>query len=229
MATTLIDALVELLRLDFAYVRMPERVDEPAREWLRARPDDHPQLDASALSGRLDSWLMTDERTATDRVPNPLGAGSISIAVLKLGLHRTVGVLVAGAEREAFPNEIERLLLQVSTNLAAIALQEARHASDQQRTAEALEREVAKQTAELRSVNDTLRHEVLERVRAQERIRRDEAELRLLIDSVPQLIGTVNPDGTMRHMNRAALELCRRSSRRRRHSRSVARSVLSPG
>src|SRR4051794_5607332 len=116
VATTLIDALVELLRLDFAYVRMPERVDEPAREWLRARPDDHPQLDASALSGRLDSWLMTDERTATDRVPNPLGPGSISIAVLKLGLHRTVGVLVAGAERETFPNQIERLLLQVSTN-----------------------------------------------------------------------------------------------------------------
>ena len=108
-------------------------------------------------------------------------------------------------EREAFPNEIERLLLQVSTNLAAIALQEARHASDQRRTAAALEREVVKQTAELRSVNGTLRHEVLERGRAQGRIRRDEAELRLLIDSVPQLIGTVNPDGTMQHMNRAAL------------------------
>ena len=205
VATTLLDALVELLRLDFAYVRMPEQVDEPAREWLRPGLTIVRSPRRRTLSVRLDPWLMTDERTATDRVPNPLGPGSISIAVLKLGLHRTVGVLVAGAEREAFPNEIERLLLQVSTNLAAMALQEAQHARDQQRTAEALEREVAKQTAELRSVNDTLRHEVLERVRAQERIRRDEAELRLLIDSVPQLIGTVNPDGTMQHMNRAAL------------------------
>ena len=80
VATTLLDALVELLRLDFAYVQMPEAGDEPAREWLRSRTDDRPQLDASALSGRLDSWLTTDERTATDRVPNPLAPGSISIA-----------------------------------------------------------------------------------------------------------------------------------------------------
>ena len=41
----------------------------------------------------------------------------------------------------------------------------------------------------------------------EERIRRDEQELRLLVDSVPQLIGTVNPDGTMLHMNRAALTM----------------------
>ena len=205
VATTLLDALGELLRLDFAYVRIHEQVDEPARGWLRTRPDEHPQSDGSELGGWVESWLTSDERTATARVPNPLAPGSISVLVLKLGLHDTIGVLVAGAEREAFPNEIERLLLQVSTNLAAIALQEARHASDQRRTAAALEREVVKQTAELRSVNGTLRHEVLERGRAQGRIRRDEAELRLLIDSVPQLIGTVNPDGTMQHMNRAAL------------------------
>src|SRR3954454_19652352 len=68
VATTLLDALVELLRLDFAYVRIPEQVDEPARGWLRSPPDDRPRSDASALGGRLDSWLMTDERTATDRV-----------------------------------------------------------------------------------------------------------------------------------------------------------------
>src|SRR4051812_24979210 len=157
VATALLDALVELLRLDFAYVRIPEQVDEPARGWLRTRPDEHPQSGGSELGGWVESWLTTDERTAMARVPNPLAPGLISVVVLKLGLHDTMGVLVAGAEREAFPNEIERLLLQVSTNLAAIALQEARHASDQQRTAAALEREVVKQTAELRSVNDTLR------------------------------------------------------------------------
>ncbi|HEY5060400.1 MAG TPA: sigma 54-interacting transcriptional regulator, partial [Gemmatimonadaceae bacterium] len=78
-------------------------------------------------------------------------------------------------------------------------------ASNQRRTTEALEREVTKRTAELSQVNDTLRHEMVERARAEDRIRRDEEELRLLVDSVPQLMGTVNPDGTMLHMNRAAL------------------------
>ena len=95
---------------------------------------------------------MADQRCAHHdgcayRIPSR--EGTISIAVLKLGLHDTVGVLVAGREREQFPTDIERLLLQVSTNLAAIALQEARHASDQRRTTEALEREVTKRTAEL--------------------------------------------------------------------------------
>lgn len=205
VATTLLDALVQLLRLDFAYVRTPEGVDEPPREWLRSRHDDDAQCHASELGRTLEPWLTNVNRTTTARVPNPVSEGTVSVAVLKIAVRDTVGVLVAGSEREGFPTEIERLLLDVSSNLAAIALQEAQHASFQRRTTEALEREVAKRTAELTELNDTLRNEVLERARAEERIRRDEKELRLLVDSVPQLIGTVNPDGTMLHMNRAAL------------------------
>jgi formate hydrogenlyase transcriptional activator len=205
IASTLLDALVQLVRLDFAYLRLPQGIDEPSREWLRSRQGDDAQPNASRVGSRLVASLTGATRTATIRIPNPVAEGTVSIAVVNLGLHDTLGVLVAGSERAAFPTEIERLLLQVSTNLAAIALQEARHAGAQRRATEALEGEVATRTAELRTVNDTLRHEVLERARAEDRIRRDEAELRLLIDSVPQLIGTVNPDGTMLHMNRAAL------------------------
>ncbi|MEO8484596.1 MAG: sigma 54-interacting transcriptional regulator, partial [Acidobacteriota bacterium] len=206
VAATLLDALVRLLRLDFAYLRAPERIDEPDREWLRSRQDDRAQVRASEVARTLESWLTSDARITTARVPNPIAEGTVSIAVLKLGLHDTVGVLVAGSEREAFPTHIERLLLQVSTNLAAIALQEAARAGEQSRATEALERDVAARTAELSEVNDALRHEVVERARAEQRIRRDEQELRLLVDSVPQLIGTVSPNGTMLHMNRAALD-----------------------
>jgi formate hydrogenlyase transcriptional activator len=206
VATTLLDALVQLLALDFAYLRAPDGVDGPDREWLRSPHDDAPQKHASEVARTLAPWLTGGARTTTARVPNPIAEGTVSVAILTLGLHETVGVLVAGSEREEFPTDIERLLLQVSTNLAAIGLREARYASEQRRATAALEREVTTRTAELMTVNDTLRHEVLERARAEERIRRDEQELRLLVDSVPQLIGTVSPDGTMLHMNRAALE-----------------------
>jgi formate hydrogenlyase transcriptional activator len=206
VTTTLLDVLCRLLRLDFAYVRTGDGVGGPDQDWLRLPDDNDSKVQARDVAGRLKSWLAADARSTTGRVANPVGEGSLSIAVLTLGLHDRVGVLVAGSRRPEFPTDVERLLLQVSTNLAAIALQEGRQASEQRRATEALEGEVTKRTAELTMVNDALRHEVLERARAEERIKRDEQELRLLVDSVPQLIGTVSPDGTMLHMNRAALD-----------------------
>ena len=180
------------------------------------------------MAATLKPWLTTDARSTTARVANPLAEGTVSIAALKLGLHDRVSVLVAGSQRPEFPTDIERLLLQVSTNLAAIALQEARQASEQRRTTEALEGEVTKRTAELTTVNDALRHEVRERARAEERIKRDEQELRLLVDSVPQLIGTVSPDGTLLHMNRAALDYVGVQLEDGVSAEDVARPVLPP-
>src|SRR4029453_2669145 len=46
--------------------------------------------------------------------------------IFHLGVQNRVGVFVAGSRRSEFPTETERLLLQVATNQAAIALQEAR-------------------------------------------------------------------------------------------------------
>src|SRR2546425_160057 len=59
---------------------------------------------------------------------------------------------------------------------------------------------------ELAAVNEEVRKEVLERTRVEERLRQDERELRLLVDFVPQVICEVNPDGTLRYMNRTGLE-----------------------
>ena len=206
VGTTLLDVLCRLLRLDFAYLRTGDGVGGPDQDWLRLPHDDDSKVQARDVAATLKPWLTTDARSTTARVANPLAEGTVSIAALKLGLHDRVSVLVAGSQRPEFPTDIERLLLQVSTNLAAIALQEARQANEQRRTTDALEGEVTKRTAELTTVNDALRHEVRQRARAEERIKRDEQELRLLVDSVPQLIGTVSPDGTLLHMNRAALD-----------------------
>src|SRR5258707_1895279 len=74
-----------------------------------------------------------------------------------LGLQDEVGVLVAGSRRADFPTDIERLLLRVAANQAAIGLQEARRAGDQKRVAEALERRVAERTSQLTAVNEELR------------------------------------------------------------------------
>ena len=53
----------------------------------------------ASLAGTLESWLTRMARTTTAARPNPVAEGTISIAVLKLGFHDTVGMLVAGSER----------------------------------------------------------------------------------------------------------------------------------
>ena len=68
-----------------------------------------------------------------------------------------VGVLVAGSQRADFPTEIERLLLRVAANQAAIGLQEARLLSEQRRAAEELEQRVLERTRQLTAVNEELR------------------------------------------------------------------------
>jgi formate hydrogenlyase transcriptional activator len=49
-------------------------------------------------------------------------------------------------------------------------------------------------------------HDIDDQRRAEEKVRQDERELRLLVDFVPQVICEVSPDGTLRYVNRAGLE-----------------------
>src|SRR5581483_7155795 len=90
-----------------------------------------------------------------------------------LGIDTPVALFIAGTERPDFPTDAERLVMQVSTNQAAIAFMEARRVTRLQEDAD-------------------------------ERLRHREQELRMLVDSVPHLIGAVSPDGRMLLMNRAA-------------------------
>src|ERR687888_661386 len=103
IVSTLLDVLLAMLRLDFAYARLSEAIDGSPVE-----------------------------------VSNPIGAGEVSIAALRLGLQDDVGVLVAGSQRADFPTTSEMLLLRVATNQAAIELQEVRRLSEQRRAAEAI-------------------------------------------------------------------------------------------
>jgi PAS domain S-box-containing protein len=199
VATTLLDVMVRMLDLTFAYLRAGNEPDGLIHEWMRS----------------------------TEGL-NAGGDDTSSIAVFRLGLHDAVGLFVAGSVRSDFPTDTERLLLQVATNQAAIALQEARHVRERRRTTEELERRVVERTAELIAVNEALSGEVLERRRAEERIRQDERELRLLVDFVPQNIGAVAPNGSILHMNRATLEYLGATLEQITHSEDFRAKIYHP-
>jgi formate hydrogenlyase transcriptional activator len=126
VTTTLLDVLVRLLDLDFAYARTADLANESPREWIRSADSSNHYPEAHEVGRALEPYLSDETPREGFRIANPVAEGTASIAIFHLGVQNRVGVFVAGSRRSEFPTETERLLLQVATNQAAIALQEAR-------------------------------------------------------------------------------------------------------
>ena len=154
---TLLDVLLTMLRLDFAYARLGDASEGPPIEVVRLSGHRHSSVQPRQFGQALDRWLTDDQTASRCVVPDPMGEGEVSIASFSLGLQHEAGVLVAGSPRADFPTEVERLLLRVAANQAGIGLQEARRSGEQKRIGEMLEQRVAERTRRLTAVNDDLR------------------------------------------------------------------------
>jgi len=87
IGSTLLDALLGLLRLDFAYLRLDDSFGGGApieilqvvqRRNLTAQPE--------KVGRAINKWLTDDLSNSPSRVPNPMGEGKVSIALRRLGL-----------------------------------------------------------------------------------------------------------------------------------------------
>ena len=125
IAITLLDSLVRMLQLDFAYVRISDSGEDSWKEWARS-PGHHP-IEAEALGRALGQSLTSDRLTETVVLPNPAGEGVVSVVVFRLGLRGELGRFAAASHLADFPTEIDQLVLQVAANQAAVGLQEARY------------------------------------------------------------------------------------------------------
>src|SRR5882724_4858954 len=206
LVSTLLDVLVGMLRLDFAYARLKDPVGEAPIELVRLAQSRNLTARPQEIGQVLSPWLEDDPQKRPLLVRNPLGDGDVSIVPLRLGLRDEIGVIVAGSQRADFPGETERLLLGVAVNQAAIALQEARLLSEQKRVAKELDQRVAERTRELAAANEDLKTELTQRRRAEEKLRQDEQELRRIIDAIPQTIVVLGPDGRNLYANQAMLD-----------------------
>jgi signal transduction histidine kinase len=176
IVSALLDVLLGMLRLDFAYVRLSDPIHGSPIEWLRTGQRRSRASQAGDLSRVLEPWLA-DPLSTPVQLPNPVGEGDVTIAAFRLGLQEEVAVLVAGSVRGDFPTEIEKLLLRVASNQAAMGLQEARLSAELRRAAAELEQRVTDRTSQLAAANEELRKEVGERIRAEDALRRSEAYL----------------------------------------------------
>jgi PAS domain S-box-containing protein len=191
IAGTLLDVLVRVLSLDFAYARLNDSIDCSPIEFVRLAQRRNPPPQPRMIGRALDRWLTNNSATAPLAVPNPLGAGEVKIAPFRLGLQEKIGVLVAGSKRADFPTETEILLLRTAANQAVVALHEARQLSEQKRATEELERRVLERTEQLGAVNEALRKEIVERKRTEE----DRRKLVSLVENSPDFIGIASLEG----------------------------------
>src|SRR5437867_12248008 len=113
IVSSLLDVLLGMLRLDFAYARLSDAIGGGVPiEMVRLAQGRNLTVQPQEIGHALNPWLTGDPRTSPLVMPNLLGEGTVSIAPLRLGLQNEVGVLVAGSKRADFPTEIEMLLLR---------------------------------------------------------------------------------------------------------------------
>jgi signal transduction histidine kinase len=118
---TLLDALIALLRLDFAQVRTK---NGEKGETVQFRKSSTP---ARAIPAELIGHLL--EGHPNQKYPmvvdNPLGGGMLRLASMPIGINGKWGTIVAASSNSQFPTDEDVLLLSVASNQAAIALENA--------------------------------------------------------------------------------------------------------
>lgn len=194
--STLLDGLADMLRLDFAYGRLG---DDPPIEVLRLVQHQSPLPQPDEVGRALHPWLTISQTDPPIIISNPTGTGEVSIATFRLGFQNEMGFLVAASKRPDFPTTIEKLLLRVAANQAAIALHEARLLSAHKHSAEQLEQQVVERTGQLSALNLELMGEITARDMAEE----EQRKLAALVENSTDFIGVSSLDGRALFLNAA--------------------------
>jgi PAS domain S-box-containing protein len=206
-----LDALVSMLSLDFIYARLKEAPGTASVEMVRVGSSCEPKPRPEEIAEKLRPWLENDPQKLVNLVTNLFGNPAITLVPLQLGLHAEIGIFVAGSRRPDFPQQTERLVLNIAANQAAIGLQESSLLSTQKQLARELDQRVAQRTTELALINEELRKEIAERQSVDERLRQEEVELKrseahkaAILDSSLDCIVAIDHEGRITEFNPAA-------------------------
>ena len=123
IAESLADGLRHMLNLDLIYLAVRDRADGIGVEVARTPQGPAPADRVQEIRRVLDPWLKPDPPGLPSSIPDPLGDGAVPIVLNPFGSGESGGVLVAGSRRANFPTEVDRLLLGVGANQAALLLE----------------------------------------------------------------------------------------------------------
>jgi len=160
VVSTLLDALVVMLRLDFVFIRLDSPLSETPFEMARSAQSLNAADQPEKIGDLFNKVLGHDPKDWPPVLRRRFGEHDLSIVPLLIGIQDDVGVLLAGSKRVDFPSQTERLVLNVAANQAATGLQEARLLGEQRHLTTELDRRVAQRTRELAESNEEVQLQV---------------------------------------------------------------------
>jgi hypothetical protein len=202
---TLLDALLGMLSPAFVFARVKDPDGEPVIEMVRVGEAWKGRLSITEIRQVIGATLEDQTPDCTPGTSVSLGGTRFAVASARLGLQAETGTVIVASERIGFPDQIERLVLDIAANQAALGLQQARLLSAQGRVAAELNEHVAQRTSELVAANEALQREVTERRRAEEDLRARE-RFRAIVDELPVMVTLMTPAGEFADGNRHMLE-----------------------
>ncbi len=172
----LIESLVGMLRLDFGYARLNDCNNGSSIEILDLFQHEKKSIQPQAVGQKLEQWLAGNPPSTPVVIPNPVGAGKVSMIFFRLGAEGEIGLFAVGSGRKDFPTRNEMLILQVAANQAALGLQNARIQSKQK--PREFNQKAAERSEQFTAANEELSKEITERKRAEEALRTSEERFR---------------------------------------------------
>jgi PAS domain S-box-containing protein len=197
----LLEALLHMLGLEFAYARVNDALAATHQEIIRVAESGRLRASPREIGEMVNDWLGGDGQKSFSPLRFRFGEEDISIFPVPLGVHGEMGLIVVGSAQADFPVQSESLLLSVAANQASVGLREARLLSEQKRIATELDQRVAERTAGLAAANEELKKEIADRRRAEEALQASERKLSLVVNTIPALAWSARPDGSADFFN----------------------------
>jgi signal transduction histidine kinase/ActR/RegA family two-component response regulator len=123
---SLAEILQRMVPSDLLYIRMTRMAGSSGDAGFEMACVDHQtatEEEAREIGQALAHVGQAGGSASPLSIPNPAGTGTLQVAALPIGIGGDCGVLMAGARRAEFPTEMDRVLLGVAANHAAILLQ----------------------------------------------------------------------------------------------------------
>ena len=114
------------LPLKLVYARVNGLSGSTPIEVAVSTPGPVSESELQEISKHLGPVLETSHSGDGMVIPDPLGSGTLRLAIIPIGCEGDCGVLVAGSQKTDFPSHTDRLFLSVAANQAAIVLQQKR-------------------------------------------------------------------------------------------------------
>jgi PAS domain S-box-containing protein len=196
----LLEMLVGMLDLEFAYVRIDDSIGTEAFELVRTAPS-WGAIRPHELGCLLRESLGQDWRRWLSRQRTMIAGRETSIWCLQLGSEGG-GTLATGSSRIEFPKERQQLCLSVAANCMKVA----RVSNERRRAFETIDQEVARRTQGIITLSEDQRREIVELRRVVESLRVREIDIQLIVDAIPAPLAIMTAEGEVEAVNRPVLE-----------------------